>query len=51
MTKAKVVLALLLTPLVDPLVFFILQNTASEEERSNYIDETDMAKQKHIQTS
>ena len=46
MRKVKVFLALLLTPLVDPLVFFILQNTASDEERANYIDDTDMAKVK-----
>ena len=51
MTKVKVVLSLLLTPLVDPLVFFILQNSASEEERADYIDDTDMAKQKSIQAS
>jgi len=42
--KFKFAAALLLTPMADPLVIMVLQWTASEEERVQYIDTNDMVK-------
>lgn len=42
LVKFKFVVAMLLTPLADPLVMMILQYMASDEERANYIDSDEM---------
>lgn len=44
MIKFKFAAALLLTPLVDPLVIMMLEFAANEEDLSNYIDRSDMLK-------
>ena len=46
MLKFKFAVAMLLTPLADPLVMMVLTYMASDEERSSYIDDNDMARQK-----
>lgn len=44
MLKFKFAVAMLLTPLADPLVMMVLTYMASDEERSSYIDDNDMAR-------
>ena len=46
MLKFKFAVAMLLTPLADPLVMMVLTYMASDEERTSYIDDNDMERQK-----
>ena len=46
MNKFKFAVTMLLTPLADPMVMMLIEYTTSEEERANYIDSAEMARQK-----